>query len=469
MLDFNFTHNPKQFKFKAKEIADEITSILYSENIEIVKNNGSISINENYSAILPPDLFNALNNLYYTIRFMQLTKHEILKKYLPETRKLPLSEFLFADFFSGVGGLSRGLVNAGFQPAFVNDHYLAALETYYFNHTLPVDRFYIGDIQNLVDKVNIYLPMLKNIKLVVGGPPCQSFSTANRWQSLADDPRNELYRYFLKMLNIIQPEWFIMENVTGMKRMEDQIEKDILAFTHSNYHFTTFILNAKDFGVPQNRKRYFIVGSRTKTKQQIESIKLNLKLKSIESKKFTLGNALCGLPALKTNPFKNKTNYESETNGYKILKQNIDDNEFLKWINNGLRSNYICNHKSRYNNDNDITIFGLLNQGENSTTPSIQPFNLYKNRDRIFKDKYFKLAEESYCKTITSHMKHDCHMYIHPTQARGLSPREAARIQTFPDDYFFRGSINDWYKQIGNAVPVKLAEIIGKEIMKLYN
>jgi superfamily II DNA/RNA helicase len=79
-----------------------------------------------------------------------------------------------------------------------------------------------------------------------------------------------------------------------------------------------------------------------------------------------------------------------------------------------------------------------------------------------------KLRAGDVCKTITSHMKLDCHMYIHPNQARGLSPREAARLRTFPDDYFFRGSLNDWYQQIGNAVPVKLAEIIAKEIRNYY-
>ncbi len=84
----------------------------------------------------------------------------------------------------------------------------------------------------------------------------------------------------------------------------------------------------------------------------------------------------------------------------------------------------------------------------------------------MFKDKYYKLKGTQPCKTITSHMKFDCNMYIHPNQPRGLSPREAARIQTFPDDYFIRGTQNNWYAQVGNAVPVKLAEIIGKQIIK---
>lgn len=468
MLEFNFAHNRKQFENKAKEIADELTSILQAENIEFIENTeGGSYILEDYKSAISNELFKQLDTLFCTIHKNNLSEHWLLKKYLPTTRSEPKSEFLFADFFSGVGGLSQGLINAGFQPAFVNDHYPAALETYYFNHALPSDRFYLGDIQDLVANSNSYSTYFKGIKLVAGAPPCQSFSTANRWQSPADDPRNVLYRYFLQMLNIIQSEWFIMENVMGIRRMEKEIEQDILTYTHADYQFTTFILNAKDFGIPQNRKRYFLVGSRVKSKKELDNIKLNLRKVAIEAQKFYLKDALYGLPEIKTNPFKMKTGYDSVLHGYKLKKQNAEQNEFLKWINRDFKADYILNHKSRYNNDNDIKIFSLLKQGENSTASSIQDYNLYKNRENIFKDKYYKLSEEAFCKTITSHMKHDCHMYIHPTQARGLSPREAARIQTFPDDYFFRGSINDWYKQIGNAVPVKTMKI--SHIVKVMN
>jgi DNA (cytosine-5)-methyltransferase 1 len=446
MLEFHYLFNRKIFSKKAKEIASEIHLILLSEGVTVISSEKA-AIPFEYRNELPSDIFKQLNDLFHTIRSTNLSHHDILKKYLPETRKEPDDQYLFADFFSGVGGLSQGLMNAGFSPAFVNDHYTAALETYYFNHTLPLGRFYAGDIQNLVESPEQYVPLFKDIKLVAGAPPCQSFSTANRWQSLADDPRNVLYKHFLKMLNIIQPEWFIMENVIGIKRIEKEIESDILNYTHADYKFVAMTLNAKDFGIPQNRKRYFLIGSRTKTQKELDKVKLNLKMSMFGSEKFVLKDALFGLPELKTNPIKNKTDYESEENGYKIRVNEVKDNDFLKWINNKTDSQFLLNHKSRFNNDNDIIIFGLLKEGEDSTAPSIEPYNLYKSRNTIFKDKYYKLRQEALCKTITSHMKHDCHMYIHPTQARGLSPREAARIQTFPDDYFFRGSINDWYKQ----------------------
>ena len=102
--------------------------------------------------------------------------------------------------------------------------------------------------------------------------------------------------------------------------------------------------------------------------------------------------------------------------------------------------------------------------GENSLAESIADIMPYASRNHMFKDKYYKLDGNQICKTITSHMKFDCNMYIHPWQSRGLSPREAARVQTFPDDYVFYGAQNSWYMQIGNAVPVKLAENIGRAI-----
>ena len=133
-------------------------------------------------------------------------------------------------------------------------------------------------------------------------------------------------------------------------------------------------------------------------------------------------------------------------------------------INEGRAPKLWFNHKARYNNDRDIEIFSRLNPGDNSADPKIADIMPYKRREKIFKDKYFKLEPNKPCKTITAHMKFDCNMYIHPNQARGLTPREAARIQSFPDDYFFRGSYTKTYMQVGNSVPPLLGEIIAKAV-----
>ncbi|WP_228447763.1 DNA cytosine methyltransferase [Chryseobacterium sp. KBW03] len=471
MLEFYYKYHQKNFRKKSQNLFDELHKILKEEKIPITESE-NVSISEEYKELLEPDLFENLNNVYYTLRKNKAQNHPLLKKYLPELKKEPAAGMLFADFFSGAGGLSQGLINAGFTPAFVNDNYIDALETYYFNHDLTLNRFYHGDIADLINNIDDYRHFFKGIKLIAGGPPCQGFSTANRQnfeidkeskeKRFIEDDRNILYKHFVSLLGIIKPDFFIMENVRGMKKVERQIEEDINNVTAEEYFFNPLILDAQYFGIPQSRIRYILIGG--KNFLNIEQIRVRLIAKQDKENRYKLEDALFGLPPIGTNPIKLNTSYESEQNGYNLSKKLLQQNDFLHTINNRRTINYLWNHRSRYNNENDLEIFSRLPEGENSLHESIQDILVYKNRKHIFKDKYYKLKKSEVSKTITSHMKYDCHMYIHPDQPRGLSPREAARIQTFPDDYVFRGSLNSWYKQIGNAVPVKLAEIIASEI-----
>ncbi|MEJ2905151.1 DNA cytosine methyltransferase [Pedobacter panaciterrae] len=475
MLEFYYKFYNKKFKFKSQQLANEIKNILDSEHFTII-NSSKDHIPVEYKSGLGEPLFILLNNLYLTIRKNDGKNHALLKKYLPELKKNPTSTYQFADFFSGAGGLSQGLINAGFEPAFVNDNYLDALETYYFNHTLSLDRFFNGDIQELFNDFNSYKHLFEHIKLVAGGPPCQGFSKANRRNYVIDDEskekrfiedkRNILYKYFVELLALINPDFFIMENVRGMKNVESEIEKDINDKTKQSYSFSPLTIDAQSFDVPQSRHRYILIGGRNF--MFMEGVKQTLlKRKKIKSQ-YNLKDALFGLPEIATNPEIRNPDVDGEIHGYAIRKTEVPLNAFLTDINNGRGSAYLFNHKSRYNNENDLEIFRRLPEGANSLHESIQDLSKYKNRNHIFHDKYYKLKSSEVSKTITSHMKYDCHMYIHPTQARGLSPREAARIQTFPDDYLFRGGLNSSYKQIGNAVPVKMAHTIGQELMKFY-
>ena len=191
--------------------------------------------------------------------------------------------------------------------------------------------------------------------------------------------------------------------------------------------------------------------------------------KEIEKQKrpaFVLKDALEGLPHLEARKEKGMKDVEDASSGFTSIPFKYEQNDFYKFINGKKIVKNLYNHKNRYNNERDIEIYRRLPQGANSLHESIADIMPYKRRNDIFKDKYFKLVENQICKTITSHMKFDCNMYIHPWEARGLSPREAARIQTFPDDYVFTGAQNTWYAQIGNAVPVKLAYVIGNAIRK---
>ena len=144
--------------------------------------------------------------------------------------------------------------------------------------------------------------------------------------------------------------------------------------------------------------------------------------------------------------------------GTRRVSMSVNDNRIFPLI---------LNHKARYNNDRDIKIFTKLNPGDLSDDPKIADIMPYTRRNGIFRDKYYRLCTDKPCKTITAHMEYDGNMYIHPDQARGLTPREAARIQTYPDNYFFCGPYTKTYAQIGNSVPPLIAKTIA-EVIKKY-
>lgn len=366
------------------------------------------------------------------------------------------------DLFAGCGGLSLGMEQAGFTTAFANEINESLFETYLFNRELPNDSYFKGDINELNKNLDKYKIKFADTDLVCGGPPCQGFSMANR-QRIIDDPRNNLYKAFLEFLKFVKPKFFVIENVKGMSKKIDEIVENLTEYLGAEYVFSWSLLNAKNFGLPQNRERFFIIGNRLNI--DVDNLFKEIKANKL-NETFVLKDAICDLPELKANNTKNNTKIENKFVGYFETEYLNKKSKYADFINNGNKITKLYNHKNRYNNPRDIEIFNLLPQGCNSLHKSIEHIMPYKSRNHIFKDKYYKLNENEVCKTITSHMKFDCNMYIHPNQARGLSPREAARVQTFPDYYVFKGTPNNWYAQIGNAVPVKIAEFIGKEIIK---
>lgn len=376
-----------------------------------------------------------------------------------------MRKYLMADMFAGCGGFSLGMEKAGFTPWFVNEIVPGFCSTYKFNHILSDEHYFVGDIRELNSRIKDYDDYLNSIDIVIGGPPCQGFSMANR-QRIIDDPRNELYKAYLSFLSYVRPKFFVMENVRGMKKRQEEIYEDIVTYLGNDYQFKSAILQASDYGIPQNRERFIIIGNRV-------GIKINDIFFKISEQKvndgFKLKDALFGLPHLFPKVEKGVSGVECEESGFTECDFNYVKNKYYFFINGNKDIRKLYNHKARYNNPRDIEIFRRLPQGGNSLHKSIVDIMPYSRRNGIFKDKYYKLEENEICKTITSHMKFDCNSYIHPWEARGLSPREAARVQTFPDDYFFQGSQNLWYAQIGNAVPVKLAEVIGKSIMFFLN
>lgn len=365
------------------------------------------------------------------------------------------------DLFCGAGGLSLGFTQEGFVTALANDIEECCVDTYAHNHPeTPRDHIIKGDIREVVEHLEDFLKG-HDIDIVVGGPPCQGFSMANR-QRLIDDPRNHLYKNYVQAVEKIKPRFFVMENVKGMLSVAEQVKED---FRGIGYSVEFHLLNAKDFGVPQNRERLIYIGNRLGIDNEL--IFQDIFELSKDIPEFVLKDALYGLRPLQASRIKNSTEQGSETSGYKIEQDSLlKTNSYIEYINQGYLPGIVLNHKARYNNDRDIEIYGRMYQGDKSDDPKIADIMPYSRRNGIFKDKYFKLEELKVCKTITAHMKYDCNMYIHPTQARGLTPREAARVQSYPDDYFFRGAYTKTYMQIGNSVPPLLGRAIATAIKK---
>ena len=375
-------------------------------------------------------------------------------------KKIDLEAPVFADFFCGAGGLSIGFKRAGFKLSLANDIQKCCVETYRFNSPeTPASNIVCGDINDVLDRIEC-LTRFKQVDVVIGGPPCQGFSMANR-QRLIDDPRNKLYKSFIKAVSILQPKFVVMENVRGILEYKEQIYRD---YNEIGYEVSARILNSSDFGVPQNRIRTIFIANRIGADN--DRIFELIEEKCRELPKTVLNDAIKDLPKLRARTEKN--NYvDNDISGRTVAYHLYKQTDYMRHINDsGMTAPLLFNHKARFNNARDIEIYSRMNPGDNSTDEKIADIMPYSRRNAIFKDKYYKLKKNEVCKTITAHMRFDCNMYIHPEQARGLTPREAARVQTFPDDYYFRGAYTTTYMQIGNSVPPLMSYVIADAIKK---
>ena len=380
------------------------------------------------------------------------------------------------DFFAGAGGLSCGFIQAGFRICFANDFEDVCVRTYRFNHPeLPSKNVLKEDIRKIVTNINDYVH--DDIDIVVGGPPCQSFSSANQ-RRIIDDPRNELYKYYIEAIKKICPKFVLMENVKGMLSVADQVVEDYKSIRIEKmgkvytYDVSFRLFNAMNFGVAQRRERLIYLAIRddiASTKHITPEILFQEIEKSCEKNPvFNLQSALEYIKPLEAPRIKGMTEVDDDKTGMKIGLNTFDScgNPYLTSINSGRKLSYVFNHKARYCSDVNYEIFKRLEQGEDATNPKIADIMPYSRRNGIFKDKYFKLYSDRPCRTITAHLKMDCLSHIHPYQIRSITPREAARVQSFPDDYLFLGAYLKTYMQIGNAVPVLMAKQIANIIKK---
>ena len=382
----------------------------------------------------------------------------------------------FVDFFAGAGGLSCGFVQAGFKVCFANDFEDVCVRTYRFNHPeLPSEKVVKGDIRHIVNSIEDYID--DDVDVVIGGPPCQGFSSANQ-QRIIDDPRNELYKYYIKAISKILPKFVVMENVKGMLSVADQVVEDYENINEERngctYSYTVSyrLLNSADFAVAQSRERLIYIAIRNDVVQE-KGITPQRIFEEIENAnqgncRYLLRDALHAIKPLDAPRIKNTNEVDDDKTGKKVDVNTYkgNENEYLRLINNNKEIPVVFNHKARYLNDINYEIYRLLEQGDDASDPKIADIMPYANRLHCFKDKYYKLIADKPSRTITAHLRMDCHSHIHPFQVRAITPREAARCQSFPDDYIFLGAYLKTYMQIGNAVPCLMAKGIANVIKK---
>lgn len=393
-----------------------------------------------------------------------------------QKREVATNKPKMVDFFAGAGGLSCGFSLAGYRVCFANDFEDVCVRTYRFNHPeLPSASVLKEDIRKIVSNIDDYIH--EDIDIVVGGPPCQSFSSANQ-RRIIDDPRNELYKYYIEAIKKICPKFVLMENVKGMLSVAGQVVEDYKSIRIKKngkvytYDVSYRLLNAVNFGVAQSRERLIYLAVRNDiaySKHVAPEVLFHEIEKACErNPHYNLQSALEYIQPLDAPRVKGMTEVDDEKTGMKIGINNYDScgNSYLTSINSGRSLSYTFNHKARYCSDVNYEIFKRLGQGEDATNPKIADIMPYSRRNGIFKDKYFKLYADRPCRTITAHLKMDCLSHIHPYQIRSITPREAARVQSFPDDYLFLGAYLKTYMQIGNAVPVLMAKQIANIIKK---
>lgn len=336
----------------------------------------------------------------------------------------------FIDVFSGAGGLSCGLELAGMKCLLGIDMDKNAIETFKNNHHHA--NTYCGSVTDLTEKKLNELLKNQTVHAVVGGPPCQGFSTVGIGDP--NDLRNSLFKEFIRLVKITNPYYVIIENVTGLiaKKNEKTLKNIFKLFEKMGYTLDVQVMSTENYGVPERRRRTIIIGSRINTTITFPT--------PLPSQIMTVGEALKSLKA----PNGKTYNHDVESAAIK----SVIDRERIAAIPEGCGIRYEKDEKAYFKTK--------------KLKLNVDWKNLRENRFR--QTKYQRLDRKKPSPTIMTHR----HNYFHPTENRYLTQREAAAIQSFPSDFVFSGTLSAQWRQIGNAVPPKLGFALGKAILAMH-
>ena len=382
----------------------------------------------------------------------------------------------FLDLFSGCGGFSAGLSDAGLKCLAGVDHNDHAIQTFKNNHP-PSTVSLVKDLTKFKPDTLAELIGTNHVDLIIGGPPCQGFSSvrqnsgSNSGERLIADPRRELYKYFLKFVDYFKPKIFVMENVLGIKKMQNGIYFTAIQneAREIGYRVTTVEIKTWEYGVPQKRVRQLFIGTLSELPLFIPE-QLIKKTHSLTPSTdgllpiVTLGEAIEDLPILQAGDERVVQDYDVALREKYLRKYSgqyltevldIDHAEQLTW------------HCARPHNERDLRDFARLKEGETCSGALARGIEMeFPYNKETFKDRYTRQSRTGLCSTIVSHLKSDGLMFIHPTQVRSLTPREAARVQTFPDTFKFAGTRSHVFTQIGNAVPPLIGRSVGHGVLE---
>jgi DNA (cytosine-5)-methyltransferase 1 len=343
------------------------------------------------------------------------------------------------DLFAGAGGLSLGARMAGIDVRLAVEKEPHAARTYAHNH-LGTDVL-VEDVKN-IEKINV--EKRGKTSILFGGPPCQGFSTSNQRTRNSGNEINWMFTEYIRLIRQWKPDWVVFENVKGIIETEKGIFRDEILheLEASGYTCTSGILCAADFGIPQIRSRFFIIGSR-------HGVGILFPTKPIE-KHVTVHEAIGDLPELP-----NGANYHFRP--YRRDAHSV----YARSMRNG--NNGCTNHYVTRNASHIIERYKYIPQGGNWENIPASLMSNYTERRRCHTGIYRRLRADRPSVVIGNYRKN---MLIHPDEDRGLSVREAARLQSFPDNYEFLGSIGFQQQQVANAVPPLLAKAIFDKIVE---
>ena len=359
-------------------------------------------------------------------------------------QRQPTSDFLSIDLFAGAGGLSQGFRDAGFTVVQAIDSEPNALATYCANH--PTTDPLCEDIRKLDPATCLQRLGLRPGELfaVIGGPPCQGFSESNRRTRTPNNPRNHLYRYFVRFVEHTKPKWVVLENVAGLRTMANSVILDaILAeLTAAGYHASWQILNAARYGVPQVRRRLFVVANRI-------NLTIPQAFDRIEQP-VTVKEAIGDLPRLTSGASEDILRYGTPAvSEYQRVLRRPD-------------ANHVSGNLVTKNAAYVLLRYKYIPQGSNWRAIPRRLMGNYADATRCHTGIYHRLRWDRPSKVIGNFRKN---MLVHPKEHRGLSIREAARLQSFPDNYQFSGSIGFRQQQVADAVPPLLAQALARAIL----